>query len=139
MKRLKAKKFPVQARYARLLQFFTYAGLGLLVVTFFLYVTGALPTRIDVSRAPEYFHLSAEEFGEINDDINAEWGWVGLLENGDVLINVSLVFLAMITPFCFLYLTGICFGEKKYIYAVIAAVEAAVLTLSATGLISGGL
>ncbi|MEK9148543.1 MAG: hypothetical protein AAB267_00695, partial [Candidatus Desantisbacteria bacterium] len=71
-----------QLLYARLLKVMSRIGLGLLVITFILYVGKLLPARIPFEELSKYWSLSCEEYLGLT-GIHPGWSWLSLLGYGD--------------------------------------------------------
>ena len=134
-----------QLLYAGILAKGMYLGLGLLVVTFTLYLTGILQPGIPIEELPRLWTLSAHEYLEvINHDflhrpeVVTGWGWVALLGMGDFLNFVGIALLAAVTIVCYMGILPRLFRKKDWIYAIIATLEIIVLVLAASGLVAVG-
>jgi len=134
-----------QLVYAKLLAKGMYLGLGILLVTFFLYMTGLVQPAIPIEELPRLWTLSAHEYLET---VNHEflhmpevvdgWRWMALLNTGDYLNFVGIALLSAVTIFCYLRILPNLFRKKDNIYATIAILEILVLTLAASGFIAVG-
>jgi hypothetical protein len=126
-----------QLAYAQLLDGGMKLGLLALVVTFGVYVSGALPARIPVADLPRYWSMPVKEYLAAT-GVHHGWGWVGLVGHGDFLNFVGIAFLAGITLVCYLAIVPIFVRKKDLVYAAIAVVEVLVLALAASGLLNVG-
>ena len=134
-----------QLLYAKILAVGMYIGLGILLVTFSLYVTGILAPAVPIEELPNYWTLSAHEYLEaINHDflhrdgIVVGWGWVAVLNMGDYLNFIGIALLALVTIVCYLGILPTLFRKKDWVYGTIAILEILVLALAASGIVSGG-
>jgi hypothetical protein len=134
-----------QLVYASLLAKGMYLGLGILLVTFMLYMTGLVQPAIPIEELPRLWTLSVHEYLEtVNHEFlhRAEvvdgWGWMALLNTGDYLNFIGIALLSAVTIFCYLRILPNLFRKKDHIYATIAILEILVLTLAASGLIAVG-
>lgn len=126
-----------QRAYARLLDIGMKVGLLALVVTFVVYVTGALAPRVPVAELPSYWSLPVKDYLAAT-GIPQGWGWVRLLGHGDCLNFIGIVFLSGVTIACYLAIIPIFFRKKDLLYAAIAIVEVLVLVLAASGVLTAG-
>src|SRR5512133_1385803 len=126
-----------QLAYAQLLDGGMKLGLLGLVVTFLVYVSGALPARIPVQELPRYWSMPVKEYLAAT-GVHPGWGWVGLIGHGDFLNFVGIGFLAGISLVCYLAIVPIFVRKKDFVYAAIALVEVAVLGLAASGVLNVG-
>jgi hypothetical protein len=133
---LKASK--EQIIYANLLSIGVWTGIIILLATYFIYLTGILPSHVEVSLIPKAWDKGVAEYLEITHSPHG-WGWTSLLMKGDFLNYIGLSLLGLLTIFCYLVLARGFFREKDWIFTTITILEIAVLVLAASGiLISGG-
>ncbi|MEW6408691.1 MAG: DUF1634 domain-containing protein [Nitrospirota bacterium] len=126
-----------QLVYANLLGKGAIAGLGLLLITFIVYISGILPNVVDFDRIQVYWKLRiAEYIYQTNSPTG--WSWVGLLNNGDMLNFLGVAVLAGMTIICYLRIIPIFVHKKDTPYLVIAILEIAVLLLAASGILTAG-
>ena len=126
-----------QIIYANLLIIGVWAGIIILVTTYAIYLTGILPSHIEISTIPAIWGKGVSEFLEITHSPHG-WGWVPLLAKGDFLNYIGFVLLALMTIACYLVLVRGYIRQKNWIYAVIACLEIIVLTVAASGIVGGG-
>ncbi|MDX1764079.1 MAG: hypothetical protein R3231_07135, partial [bacterium] len=106
-----------QLTYADLLDKGMKIGLLMLMVTFFIYLTGIFKPYIPVSELPNYWGLSVHDYLE-HADVQAGWAWLGLLGKGDFLNFTGIAFLAGITIICYMRIVPILFEKKDRVFAV---------------------
>ena len=131
------KPMPEQITYANLLFIGAWAGILLMLITYFIYVTGILSPHIDVTVITQNWDKGVDEFLEITHSPDG-WGWLRLLNKGDFINFIGLVFIAVLTIICYLFLVV---GYKKrndWVYFFICLFEIAVLTLAASGILGTG-
>lgn len=133
----KNKASEEQMAYAGVLNIGMWLGLAILVITFFVYISGVLPTYVPIDDLPKYWTMRVHDF---NVALNAPtgWGWLGLVGRGDYLNFVGIAMLSGLTILCYLVILPILFRKKDTAYAVIAIVEVLVLALAASGLLKVG-
>ena len=134
-----------QLIYASLLAKGMYLGLGILLVTFMIYMTGIVEPGIPIDELPRLWTLSAHEYLEAvnhdflhRPDVVDGWGWVALLGMSDFLNFGGIALLSAITILCYMRILPNLYRRKDYIYAAIAALEVIVLVLAASGLVAVG-
>jgi len=134
-----------QMLYARILAVGMYVGLGILLVTFTLYLTGIIPPAVPIQELPNYWTLSAHDYLEaINHDflhrdtIVVGWGWIAVLNTGDYLNFIGIALLALVTIACYLGILPTLFRKKDWVYGAIAVLEILVLSLAASGIVTTG-
>ncbi len=126
-----------QLAYAQLLDVGMKLGLLALLVTFAVYVTGALPARIPVEDLPRYWSMPVKEYLAAT-GVHPGWGWVSLLGHGDFLNFVGIAFLAGVSLVCYLAIVPIFVRKKDLVYAAICVLEVLVLALAASGVLNAG-
>ncbi|HSQ78721.1 MAG TPA: hypothetical protein VLN91_07485 [Nitrospirota bacterium] len=133
----KTKASEEQMAYAGVLNFGMWSGLALLIVTFFVYISGVLPTFVPINDLPKYWTMRVHDF---NVSLHAPtgWGWLPLVGNGDYLNFIPIAILSGLTILCFLVILPILIKKKDTPYAVIAIAEVLVLALAASGLLKVG-
>ncbi|MFH1764766.1 MAG: DUF1634 domain-containing protein [Gemmatimonadota bacterium] len=142
---LKAEADADQLLYAGILAKGMYLGLAILLVTFTLYLTGALQPGIPIEALPRLWTLSAHEYLEaVNQEflhrpeVIVGWGWMGVLALGDYLNFIGIALLAAVTIVCYVGILPSLFRKKDWIYATIAVLEVLVLSLAASEIIAVG-
>jgi hypothetical protein len=126
-----------QVAYASVLSILMYIGLGIIVVTFVIYMSGILTSFIPPQEIPNYWGMALKDF---NHSFNAPtgWGWLASVGKGDYLNFVGIALLAGVTIVCYLVILPILLRKKDIPYVVIAIVEVAVLALAASGILKSG-
>ncbi len=134
-----------QLAYARVLAVGMYAGLGLLLLTFLVYVSGLVDPAVPITELPDYWGLDVATYLEtINEShVHREhgltgWWWLGALAYSDYLNFVGIAVLSAVTIVCFVRIVPSLIAKGDFVYAVIATVEAVVLALAASGVFSVG-
>jgi hypothetical protein len=134
-----------QLLYAGILAKGMYLGLGILLVTFALYISGILQPGIPIEELPRLWILSAHEYlVTVNNEflhrpeIVVGWGWMGVLGLGDYLNFIGIALLAAVTIVCYIGILPNLFRKKDWIYATIAVLEVLILSLAASGIIAVG-
>ncbi len=126
-----------QLTYADLLDKGMKIGLLMLIVTFFIYMTGIFKPHIPVGELPNYWGLSVHDYLE-HADIQPGWAWLHLLGKGDFLNFTGIAFLAGVTIICYMRIIPIFFRKKDKVFAFIAILEVLVLALAASGVLKSG-
>ncbi len=126
-----------QIIYANLLIIGVWVGIAILVTTYAIYLTGILPSHIEISAIPTMWGKGVSEFLEMTHSPRG-WGWVPLLAKGDFLNYLGFVLLALMTIVCYLVLVRGYVRQKNWIFAAIAILEIVVLSLAASGIFGSG-
>jgi hypothetical protein len=133
----KPKASEEQLAYANLLRKGAWTGLGLLLITFIVYIAGVLPNFVGFEKIQSYWKLRAAEYIH-QTNAPTGWHWIGLLNKGDMLNYIGIVLLAGMTVICYLRVIPIFVRKKDTAYLVIAIIEIAVLLLAASGILTAG-
>lgn len=126
-----------QIIYANLLIIGVWLGIIILATTYAIYLTGILPSHVEISFIPKVWSQGVREYLEITHSPHG-WGWLRFLGKGDFLNYTGFVLLALMTIFCYLVLVRGYIRQKNWIFAVIALLEIIVLSVAASGLLGGG-
>ena len=133
----KNKASEEQMAYANILNIGMWFGLALLIITFFVYISGALPSYVPIDELPKYWTMRVHDY---NIALNAPtgWGWVAQAGKGDYLNFIGIAILSGLTILCYLVILPILKRKKDTAYVVIAILEVLVLSLAASGLLMVG-
>ncbi len=125
-----------QIIYARWLDAGTKLGFVLLAAAFLLYVTGLIPGHMPPEALPDLWGLPAQRYLEAA-GASAGWSWARHLGEGDFLSFVGIAVFAAVTAFACLRVTPEYLRRGERALALLAAGEAVVIILAASGLIGG--
>lgn len=126
-----------QIIYANLLIIGVWLGIVLLAATYAIYLTGILPSHVEISNIPKFWGQGVSEYLEITHSPNG-WGWLHLLTKGDFLNYTGFVLLALMTIVCYLVLVRGYIRQKNWIFTLIAVLEIIVLGVAASGILGSG-
>ncbi len=126
-----------QIIYANLLLMGMVTGIIVLVVTYAIYVTGILPSHVDMHLIAANWGKGIHEYLEITHSPHG-WGWLTLLGKGDFLNYIGFTLLGILTIICYLVLVRGYFRQKNWIFFAISILEITVLSLAASGLLGSG-
>ncbi len=126
-----------QLVYAELLNKGMWIGLALLIITFLVYLTGALPTAVPIEELSQHWGKRAVVF---NRDLHIPtgWGWLRNAAKGDYLNFVGIAILSGLTIVCYAVIMPIFRRRKDNAYFFIALAEVLVLVLAASGILKAG-
>jgi len=126
-----------QIAYAGVLNIGMWLGLAVLVITFFVYISGALSSYVKIDELPKYWTMRVHDF---NVALNAPtgWGWTAKVGHGDYLNFAGIAILSGLTILCYAVILPILIRKKDTPYIVIAVLEIAVLALAASGVMKVG-
>jgi hypothetical protein len=137
MKNASVEASPEQIAYAKLLEKGMIIGLLLLIVTFIIYATGIIKPFIPKTEISQYWSQSVDEYLHMA-DVHAGWSWLGMLGYSDFLNFVPIAMLAGVTIVCYLFIVPTLWRKNDKVYAVLCLLEAAILTIAASGLLGSG-
>ncbi|MEW6192978.1 MAG: DUF1634 domain-containing protein [Bacillota bacterium] len=128
---------PEQVVYGNLLLFGSLAGIAILVITFILYVSGALAPHVPLEQLPQLWGTKAHEYVEATKSPTG-WGWIYYLGKGDYLNYIGVALLAGLTILGYLVLLPAYLKKKDMAYSILVLVEIIVLVLAASGIVAAG-
>lgn len=134
---LSARPSKEQTIYANILVLGVWVGLAVLFVTYAIYLSGFMPSHVDMAVVTQNWDKGVNAYLEITHSPHG-WGWTALLSKGDFLNYLGFAFLALLTLVCYLVILKGYIVKKDWIYAGIAFLEIVVLSLAASGLLGTG-
>ena len=126
-----------QIIYANLLLMGMLAGIIIMTVTYTIYLTGILPSHVDMQLISTNWGKGVHEYSEITHS-PLGWGWIALLGKGDFINFIGFTLLGTLTIFCYLVLVRGYYREKNWIFTIISVLEILVLSLAASGILGSG-
>ncbi len=122
-----------QLSYAEVLHWSILVGFIVLVVTFFAYVLGWLPSYVPLERLPQLWGLSASEYLKATGTPTG-WSWLFMMNKGDFASQLGIAILSGCSVACIVAIMPAYAKAKNFIYITICILEIAVLVLSASGI-----
>ena len=133
-----APKAPAeQITYANLLFYGSWGAIAILIVTFFVYVSGVFESYVPINEISQYWSMPVSQYVQ-EANIPIGWGWATLLGKGDFLNFIGIVLLAGMTIVCFIVILPYYLREKDIPFVVLIILEVLVLCLGASGLLGTG-
>ncbi len=132
-----ASQSHAQLLYAVLLDWGARFGLLMLVLGFALYVLGVLDPLVPVEQMPGLWSQPAASYLK-QTGTPTGWGWLALLQKGDLL---NLVGVALLTGCSLPPLLGVAalyLRQRDWPMAAICALIVAVIVLAASGVLTAG-
>jgi hypothetical protein len=123
-----------QIIYANLLVIGVWLGIFILLITYFIYVTGILSPHVDLTFIPQVWDKGVDEYLKLTHTPHG-WGWTALLSKGDFINYIGFSLLGLMTVVCYLVLLRGYFRDKNRIFATIAFLEIVVLLVAASGIL----
>ena len=126
-----------QLLYAKLLDWGTRVGMVALLLSFGAYVLGLVRPHVPLDQLPQvwshpvgtYLQETASPTG---------WGWLALVQRGDVSGLVGIAILAGCSLVCLLAIVPMYLKRGDKAFAALCLAEVAVVALAASGWLSGG-
>ena len=128
---------PEQIRYANILFAGAWLGIFLMLITYFIYVSGLISPLVDLTVVTQNWDKGVDEYLKITNSPHG-WAWMGMIGKGDFLNFVGLVLIAVLTIFCYLFLIGGYAKRKDWLFLFIVIAEVLVLSLAASGILGTG-
>jgi hypothetical protein len=127
----------IQGFYARFLDRTAKSCFILIIIIFFLYVSGIFGSYVPFERLPQYWSQPLSEYLQMA-RITPGWSWLSYLYYGDFLNFLPIAALAGITILGYLCLAASFFNHREHILGGIAILEIIVLMLAASGILKVG-
>lgn len=126
-----------QIVYANLLNKGMWIGLALLIITFIIYLSGALPSQVPIEELSQHWGKRSAVFNKTL-NIPIGWGWLTNVGKGDYLNFIGIAVLSGLTIACYAVIMPILRRKRDMAYFYIALAEVLVLTLAASGILKSG-
>ncbi|MBF0251105.1 MAG: hypothetical protein HQL35_10805 [Alphaproteobacteria bacterium] len=126
-----------QLVYAKVLDMGMKIGLGTLLVTFALYMSGVLDPHVPLADLPRYWGLSLGDYLAAT-GVGTGWSWFTLVGTGDYVNMVGICFLAGVTIACYGRILIYPLKKKDILFAAMLAMQVLVLALGASGILVAG-
>lgn len=126
-----------QTRYANILQICSWAGIGLMVITFLLYMSGVLSPVIKPSELPLYWGMNVHEYASATQAASG-WMWMKQINHADYLSLIGLAFLGLVSMLGYLSLLPGYLRKKDIPYVTMVGLEIIVICLAASGFVHVG-
>lgn len=127
-----------QLRYAALLQWGTRIAFVVMIITYLLYVSGAVKPFVPREKIIRYLDASATEYIAQTGVPSEHWDWLMLMNKGDFLNYAGILILTLLTVIGILTLIPSYLKDRNWIYSTIVSLELIVLLLAASGIVSIG-
>jgi hypothetical protein len=125
----------VQDTYARWLDGVAKAGFAATLAALLVYLSGALPPFVALADLPALWRLPVAQYLEAT-GAPTGWAWLRLLGKGDYLSLLAVASFAAASLLCCLRILPVLLSHRDRTYAFIAAAQAAVLLLAASGILN---
>ncbi len=132
-----AKAPPEQITYANLLFYGSWAAIAILLITFFVYVTGVLDSYIPINEVSQYWTMPVSQYVQ-EANVPTGWGWATLLGKGDFLNFIGIALLAGMTIVCYIVILPYYVKKKDIAFVVLIILEVLILCLGASGIFGTG-
>jgi len=126
-----------QTAYANIMFYGCWIGLAVMLVTYFLYISGIISPHVPLDQMPQVWSQSVHHYLEAH-NVPTGWGWLRLLGHGDFLNFIGIVILAGLSIVCYLRIIPALFRKGDKLMGIIALLEVLVLLVAASGLVGSG-
>ena len=126
-----------QVVYSNMLFYGCWGSLGLMAVTYLLYISGLVTPHVPLDTVTQLWSQPVKVYLE-KGNVPTGWGWLKLIGQGDFLNFTGVVLLSGMTILCYLPLIGAYMKKKEPIFATIAVLEILVLAFAASGIVGSG-
>jgi len=145
MQEIKKEATQEQVLYASILEKGMLIGLGLMFITFAIYVFGIMKPAIPLGEVAGYWNMPVHDYlvAVNNNFLQLEhlptgWGWVKLVGKGDFLNFIPIAILSGVTIVCYIAILPGLFARGDKAMGFIAIATAVILTLAASGILAVG-
>lgn len=135
--KMKLEAGPEQLLYASILEKGMLFGLLILFITFCIYAFGIMKPYIPLGKISAFWGMSVHEYLQ-QAQVEPGWRWVGMLKYGDFINFIGIAILAGVTILCYLAIIPTLLRNKDKVYALLALLEAIILGLAASGILTAG-
>jgi hypothetical protein len=128
---------PPQLRYAFLVEWGTRIGLLVLSFSFIAYASGLVPAHVPLERLPQLWTQPVGDYVAATGTPTG-WAWLQLLHRSDVLGLAGIAILSVSSVVGLLALVPMYAALRDRSFVVLCLLQALVVLLAASGLLSGG-
>jgi hypothetical protein len=132
-----ASQSPPQLRYAFLVEWGTRIGLLVLALSFIAYAGGLVPAHVPLERLPHLWSQPLSDYVAATGSPTG-WAWLQLLHRSDVLGLAGIAILSVSSVVGLLALVPLYVALRDRTFVVLCLLQALVVLLAASGLVSGG-
>ena len=125
----------IEDLYAKILRIGVFIGLGMLIITYVLYMARIMTPAVELEDVVKLWHLSSREYLE-KTGIPDGWGWLSFLRRGDYINYIGISILASISIFCYIAVLPLFIKKKILIYSILVGLEIVTLVIAASGLVA---
>ena len=123
-----------QLAYAAVLGNGRKIGLGVIVISFIVYLSGIIAPAVPLNKMPELWGLSSDKFMAAI-GIKPGWSWVTMYNHSDMLSYYGIAILGLVSVIAYLAIIPKLARKKDTAYLVIAILEVTVLLVAASGIV----
>lgn len=127
----------VQLRYASVLDWGTRVGFVALAASFVVYLCGWFEPHVSPQQLPALWNLPVATYLKLT-GTPAGWGWLAMVHRADManLVGVAILSAASLPPL--LAVLPLYLRQRDWVHAAICALEAGVIVLAASGVLTAG-
>jgi hypothetical protein len=126
-----------QQRYAAMLGYGTRLGLVMLVLSFAAYISGLVEAHVPPEELPRLWQQPVDRYLELTQSPTG-WDWLAMIHRSDMAGLAAVAILAGCSLPCLLSLVPLYAARRDRVFVAICLAEVAVVTLAASGWLTGG-
>jgi hypothetical protein len=128
---------PEQLLYAKVLEKGMLFGLLLVILTYIIYATGIVKPFVAFGDTTRFWSMNVHDYLKMT-GIKPGWAWLGLITYSDFMNFIPIAILAGVTIICFISIVPVLWKQDDKVYAGLALLEAAILSVAASGILGSG-
>lgn len=128
---------PEQQMYAKILFYGSRIAMALMVITFFLYLTGTVEPYVANEAITEHWDKPVDEYAKAV-DVPRDWGWAGLLDHGDFVNFLGIALLGVLTVVGYGVLIPAYIRKRDWCFTGIVVIQIIVLVVAISGILGSG-
>lgn len=124
-----------QRRYSTYLLYGAWLGMGIMLLTYALYLSGAVKPYVPLEDVTEYWSQSSQQYLS-RGEVPAKWGWIKLVGYGDFINFVGIALMGLLTVGGLLMLLVAYVRRRDWPFIAIVFVQLLVLAASISGVLT---
>ena len=126
---------PEQKRYSTYLLYGAWLGIGVMLLTYAIYLLGLVEPYVPLEDLVEYWSMGSDRY-LMRGGIPSQWGWVTLVGYGDFVNFVGIALMGLLTLGGLLMLLPAYIRQRDWPFVAIVVVQILVLGASISGMLT---
>jgi hypothetical protein len=126
---------PEQKRYSTYLHYGAWLGIGVMLLSYMVYLFGIVDPYVPMERLTEYWAMSSEQY-LARAGVPSQWGWVVLVGHGDFLNFAGIALMGLLTVGGLLMLLPAYMRKRDWPFVLIVLLQILVLGASISGVLT---